>query len=105
MFLAEQDQLAGLRKGQRAQKERVDEAEHSGVRADAQAQRENGEHGEAGTLGEKPRGVANICEQALHLAGNYGAGSLKVRRFTPLLRAGRADFPRACRAEVRSRPR
>ena len=51
--------------GQRAQNDGIDHAEDGGVGADAEGQRERGDDGEAGTLAQGARGVAQILAAAL----------------------------------------
>ena len=52
--------------GQRAEHDGVDEAEDSGVRADAKSEREDGDGGEGRRLGEHPEGIAKILKNRLH---------------------------------------
>src|SRR5262245_16058756 len=59
-FAPTPNQPLGLRKRQRAQKNGVDQAENRRVRADPQAERENGNQSEDGLLRQNSRAVAQV---------------------------------------------
>lgn len=59
-------QAAGIRIGQVAQQHGVDEAEHRGIRADAQRHDQDGRHGEPGTPSQHPDRVVNVLDQFVH---------------------------------------
>src|SRR5262249_40547937 len=51
---------------QRFQQRPVDDAEDSGVRADAERQRESGNNGTSSTLAQYPESDANVLPQGFH---------------------------------------
>ena len=53
----------------RPQQDRIDDAEDSGVRADAERERENQNDGECGRLLKRPERVANVRPQVPTLIG------------------------------------
>ena len=64
----ERDEATGIRIRQRTQQHRVDEAEDRGVCADAERQREHGDHREARALAKRAQGVSCVLERALDQA-------------------------------------
>ena len=54
-----------MRHRQRAQPQRVDELEDRGVGADAQHQRQDGDHGETAAAPEHARGIAHVVPDTL----------------------------------------
>src|SRR5579872_477167 len=76
------DDSVGLRVRQRAQQDAVYDAEHGCVCADAECQRQNDKHSEAGTFPECAKAVFNVLPQSLHAEH---PGKLRhVSRLVPL---------------------
>jgi len=46
--------------GQRAEDQGIDQAEDRGIRPDAESEREHNDRGEAGILGDLPKGVFEV---------------------------------------------
>jgi hypothetical protein len=61
----EPDQALGLRIGERPQQDGGDQAEHHGVAADAQGERQDRHGGEAGLAQEHAAGVADVLPERL----------------------------------------
>ena len=64
LHVAEQDQAVGIADGERAQQHVVHQAEHGRVGADAQGQREDGDGGESGGVGELAQPMPQVAAHA-----------------------------------------
>ena len=62
----EDDELAGVFVGKRAQKKRAGDAEDCSVRADADGEREDCGDRKAGIFGEGSERVAEVANQGIH---------------------------------------
>jgi len=69
------NEAVGIREGQGAEKDGIDNAEDGGVRADAESKDDDGGDGEAGTLGEDAEGVFKVLQQVGH-----GGSPIRKRR-------------------------
>jgi hypothetical protein len=58
-------QTIRLRVGERTEQDRVDQAEDGDVRADAECQRDRGDHGVSGIAGERARRIADVLRDGL----------------------------------------
>ena len=77
--------------GERLEKNRVDDREDRGVRADAQGQRRQGDRGESRALAQSPDRIANVLQQGIH-----GARREWLRRAARRVsRAACVEYPRA----------
>ena len=70
----EPDQRVGVRVGQRAHEQVVDQREDGRVRADAERQREHRHRREAGILEQHPAGVARVLSEGVHHANGLRLG-------------------------------
>ena len=61
----EVDELVGLREGQRAEEQSVDDAEDDDVGTDAEGEDEDGDDGEAAVAGEGAEGVAEVLQETV----------------------------------------
>src|SRR5207237_4198269 len=66
IFAFEEDDAFGVRKRKRTEENAVDEAEDSGIGADAERERNNGDSGEAFMLQQHAQAVADIVQKAVH---------------------------------------
>ena len=74
----ELDDLFRVGKRARAEDQRVDDAENTGVNADAEGQHDDGRCGEAGRLGEQAEGEFQVLKEGVH-----GDGQLGCPEYTP----------------------
>src|SRR5262249_56605626 len=63
------DQLLWIGKRQRLEQDGVDDAEHGGVGADAERERQDGRQREAGLPDEGADAVAEVLNESVHAAG------------------------------------
>ena len=70
----EPDQRVGVRVGQRAHEQAVDQREDRRVRTNAERQREHGHRREAGILEQHPAGVARVLSEGVHDADRLRLG-------------------------------
>ena len=66
IVLVEVDQLVGIPGRQRRGIQRIDDAEHGGVRADPEGQDRQCEQGEPPVAHEPPRGVSRVAGEGIH---------------------------------------
>ena len=66
------DQRVGVRVGQPAHEQAVDQREDRRVRADAERQRDDGHRREAGILGQHPAGIPRVLSEGVHQADCLG---------------------------------
>ena len=66
VFAFEEDDAFGVRKRKRTQENAVDEAEDSGIGADAERERNDGDGGEAFLLQQHAGSVADVVQEGCH---------------------------------------
>src|SRR5437868_4866117 len=72
LSLTEKHQLASLiHRGQTTQQNSIEGAEDRCVRADAEGQRKDGDHREAGALAQLPDGVADVMPNVIEESQKY----------------------------------
>ena len=78
----EKDEFLGILDGQEAQEDLVEEGKDSGICADAEGERQDGDGGEAGSAGKGAESVFKIAKRCveggdgIHFAGFILPGSL-----------------------------